>query len=542
MEPNPEASAFAEQIANAPARVLPGERRLVGGAMVQVSSTGNLAMVGIEAELRERWLGFPGVVVAETGNAGSRVIERSDGEHEAVLVFEDSLDGEVAALVTEHFVSGRASWVRRAGPVRRELVASDGGPASVCLVAGDAPMRMLVRNFGYASARMHARRDRHAEDANPDDLDAAATLPALLSHALVAFTREYGEAPAAGVPSLPVWANVLRAVAQGGTEAELRERAIVSRRVLRVVLRELSERGWLGVEDPTPGKRGKARVPKRIHLTRQGLAMARAGRERIAAVESRWEQRFGAEVVGCLRDALAGIAACQELELPHYLVGYGIADASLTGGSYLPAEPGPPRKPARGEEWPVVPRDANAAPSLTLPALLSWALTAFTLDYEAHEQGSLAWASVFLRRVPDTGMPLGQARRLCDVVGNGRSGPERHLCVVVTPGKPSDASRTVYLTPKSKHVRDAWPWLVREVEREWDERFGTAVARLRHALEAMDAEAWAGLPDYPDTTAWALTAHLRAQGQAETLPDQRDTGSGVNLAWHAGQRRITTRD
>lgn len=496
--------------------------------------------VEIERQLRERWLGFPGVLVAETGSGGSRVIEGSSGEHEAVLVFEDGLDGEVAALLTEHFVSGKASWVRRAGPVRREAVASDGGPASVCLIAGEAPMRMLVRNFGYASARMHARPGADALGPAPDELNASATLPALLSHALVAFTREYGEAPAAGVPSLPVWANVLRAVGQGGTEAEVRERAIISRRVLRVVLRELTEMGWLAVENPAPGKRGKARVPKRIHLTQQGLAMERAGRERVAATESRWQQRFGSDAVVRLRDALARVAAGQDLELPHYLVGYGIADASLTGGSYLPAEPGPPRRPARGEEWPVVPRNASEAPSLTLPALLSWALTAFTLDYEAHELGSLAWASVFLRHMPDEGMPLGEARKLCDVVGNGRSGPERHLCVVVTPGKPSDTSRMVYLTPKSKRVRDAWPWLVGEVEREWRARFGSAVADLRQALEGMDAQAWAGLPDYPDTTSWASTAHLRSQGQADALLDQRDTGSGINLAWHAGQRPVST--
>ena len=401
-------------------------------------------------------------------------------------------------------------------------------------------MRMLVRNFGYASARMHARPGADALGPAPDELNASATLPALLSHALVAFTREYGEAPAAGVPSLPVWANVLRAVGQGGTEAEVRERAIISRRVLRVVLRELTEMGWLAVENPAPGKRGKTRVPKRIHLTQQGLAMERAGRERVAATESRWQQRFGSDAVVRLRDALARIAAGQDLELPHYLVGYGIADASLTGGSYLPAEPGPPRKPARGEEWPVVPRNASEAPSLTLPALLSWALTAFTLDYEAHELGSLAWASVFLRHMPDEGMPLGEARKLCDVVGNGRSGPERHLCVVVTPGKLSDTSRMVYLTPKSKRVRDAWPWLVGDVEREWQARFGSAVADLRQALEGMDAQAWAGLPDYPDTTSWASTAHLRSQGQVDVLLDQRDTGSGINLAWHAGQRPVST--
>ena len=494
----------------------------------------------VKAMLRDRWLGFPGVVVAETGNAGSRVIERSAGEFEAVLVFRDGLDGEVAALLAEHFISGKSSSVRRAGPVRREEMASDGGPASVCMIAGEAPMRMLARNFGYASARMHADPAAGAEASAWES--EIPTLPALLSHALVAFTRDYGEV-AVGVPSLPVWANVLRAVGQGGTETEVRERAIVSRRVLRVVLRELTQMDWLAVENPTPGKRGKARLPKRIRLTQRGMAMERAGRERVEDVESRWRQRFGTETVERLLNALAGIAAAQELDLPHYIIGYGIADASLTGGSYLAAEPGPPRKPARGEEWPVVPRDASETPSLSLPALLSWALTAFTLDYEAHELGSLPWASVFLRHLPDEGMPLGEARKLCDVVGNGRSGPERHLCVVVAPGKPSDPSRTVYPTPKSRHVRDAWPWLVREVEREWRERFGAApVAELRGALEGIDAEAWQGLPDYPDTTSWASTQHLRTQGQAETLPDQRATGSGINLAWHAGQRPLTTRD
>ena len=205
----------------------------------------------VKAMLRDRWLGFPGVLVAETGNAGSRVIERSAGEFEAVLVFRDGLDGEVAALLAEHFISGKSSSVRRAGPVRREEMASDGGPASVCMIAGEPPMRMLARNFGYASARMHA--DPAAGSEASAWGSETPTLPALLSHALVAFTREYGEAPAVGVPSLPVWANVLRAVGQGGTEAEVRERAIVSRRVLRVVLRELTQMDWLTVENPTPG-------------------------------------------------------------------------------------------------------------------------------------------------------------------------------------------------------------------------------------------------------------------------------------------------
>ena len=494
----------------------------------------------IETLLRERWLDFPGVAVAETGRASSRVIGRPAGEFEAVLVFEDGLEGEVAALLAEHFLSGKSSWVRRAGPVRREAVASDGGPASVCLIGGEAPMQMLARTFGYASARMLAR-SGPPEDGRSARPNASATLPALLSHALVAFTREYGEA-ATGVPSLPVWANVLRTVGQGGSEAEVRERGIVSRRVLRVVLRELTQMDWLTVENPTPQKRGKARSPKRIRLTQRGMAMERAGRRRVEQVESRWEQGFGGERVKRLRNALAAIAAAQDLELPHYLVGYGIADASLTGGSYLPAESGPPRKPARGEEWPVVPRDASRTPSMTLPALLSCALAAFTLDYEAHELGSLAWASGFLRHVPDEGVPLGEARRLCDVVGNGRSGPERHLCVVVAPGKPSDTSRMVYLTPKSRRVRDAWAWLVREVEREWQERFGAQVEDLWEVLEEMDAQAWQGLPDYPDTTSWASTERLRTQGQAETLPDQRETESGVNLAWHAGQRPTATRD
>lgn len=458
--------------------------------------------------------------------AASRVFERPDGAREAALVFEDGNAGRAAQLIVEFVLSGQSTWIRRIGAPAREAEASDGGGADICLVGDSKAMSTLARTLAYASTRMLAAPPE--APAPPGD---ARTLPALLSHALIAFTRDYGAAPATGVPSLPVWSNVLRPLGtEVSAERDLQRRTVLSKRVNGVALRELERLGWVLRE-----KGAERRAPKTARLTGQGLAMEAAGRARVAAVEEAWLTRFGEPRMRRLRAGLLAATARLDIEMPWYLAGYGHGDASLTGGSSVPAEPGPPRVPARGEEFPVVPREREAEAAMPLPALLSWALAAFTLDYEAGEYGSLAWASEFLRRIPAEGLPLGEAKTLCDVKGNGRSGPERHLCLVVAPGRGDD--RHVYLTPKSRRMREAWRGQVAEIERKWGDSLGAAVVDdLRDVLADLGGDAWSEFPDYPDTTTWAHNDRLREQGTADTLPDQADTGQPPNLGWMAGQR------
>ena len=439
---------------------------------------------------------------------------RGHGSHvEADLYFDDSPVGIAARLVTEFIVRRHAT---RIDPAVHD--SPGGGRMHFSMDARDATR--FARALGYAgTGGLGPARSRREPGGVP--------LPILLSHALIAFERDYGDA-GRDAPTLPVWSNVLRVFgSEAVTDRELGNRAILSNRVVRVALRELANQGWLG-SDP-------ART-RAFRMTDRGAALEAAARQRLAEVEARWRERHGQSVFESLRHSLAAVAGDLELELPWYLTGYGPSDPSLTGGSYLPAEPGPPRVPGRGTEWPVVPRDTSlSATELALSALLSKVLAAFTVDYEEEHLGPLGAACVFLAQVPDEGIPLQRARALCDVDGTGKSAPERHLCVVIAPGRPRDGSRMVYLTPKARRIRDSYPTLVMDVEERWRERFGAGVLDgLRRALEALDAETLPGTPDYPDTRAWLHPASLKARG---TMGRVAADGQPVKLAWHSGQLR-----
>lgn len=422
--------------------------------------------------------------------------------------FDDSPAGMAAQLTVEHIL--------RRGAAPQALVRDRGMRLS--LGARDA--LRFARALGYAGTECLA-------PARPRRELGTIPLPTLLSHVLIAFERHYGDA-GADVPTLPVWSNVLRVFgAEALTDRELGARAVLAKRVVRVVLRDLQRLGWL-----EPGAAGN----RAFRLTDPARALETAARRRLADVDTAWRQRHGSAVIERLRGALADIVASQDLEWPRYLTGYGPSDPSVTGGCYLPADPGPPRVPGRGTEWPAVPRDTSApATGLPLPALLSQVLAAFTIDYEEEHLGPLSAASAFLAQVPDDAISLARARSICDVVGTGKSAPERHLCVVVEPGGPRDGSRMVYLTPKARRIRDSYPALVMEIESRWRDRFGAGVLdALRGALATLDGATVRGAPDYPDTRAWLHPASMKARGAlGRVAPD----GVPIHLAWHSGQSR-----
>ena len=439
---------------------------------------------------------------------------RSHGSRvEADLSFDDGPVGRAARLVTGFILRQRATRIESA--VHDSL---GGGRMHFSMDADDAAR--FARALGYAGTEglgpAPARREA-----------GGAPLPTLLSHALIAFERDYGEA-GSDAPTLPVWSNILRVFgAEALTDRELGQRAILSKRVVRVVLRDFRNLGWLEPD----ATRNRA-----FRLTDRGIALEGVAQHRLAEVEGQWRDRHGPAVIESLRNGLAVVAASLELEWPWFLTGYGPADPSLTGGSYLPTEPGPPRVPGRGEEWPAVPRLASLpATQLPLSALLSQVLAAFTVEYEEEHLGPLGAASVFLAHVPDDAISLARARAICDVAGTGKSAPERHLCVVVEPGRPRDGSRTVYLTPKARRIRDSYPALVMDIEACWRERFGAGVLDgLHRTLTTLDAETSPGTPDFPDTRAWLHPASLKARGAMGRVTTD---GQPVHLAWHAGQSR-----
>ncbi|MDE0420614.1 MAG: hypothetical protein OXK76_06975 [Gammaproteobacteria bacterium] len=329
-------------------------------------------------------------------------------------------------------------------------------------------------------------------------------LPTLLGRALGAFAHHYDSTRGedTSIPPLAVWANALRAIeAEGTDQRQLSRRTVTSKRVAEVVVSRLERRGtvWVAAK-AIPGRRGKARI---VRLTPDGRAARKAAARLVDTVQEDWRRRFGNDGIVQLRDALSRVVDRLPVELPHYVTGYGAGDPSVTGGDYVVEDPGPPRIPAHGQDWPVVIREpGSAAADLPLPALLSQVLAAFAIDYERERLGHLSVVSNFLRFVGDQGVTLARAQALGGVSGNGKTLHERHLDVVVEPGRARAKDRRVYLTPKSRRMRDAYPHLVAEIERRWCEEHGDALPAMRSALAAMDERFDDDLPDYPDTNGW----------------------------------------
>lgn len=335
-------------------------------------------------------------------------------------------------------------------------------------------------------------------------------LPTLLGRAIGAFTLDYDQARGEHnpIPQLGSWANVLRVIdAQGTDQRQLVRRAVISRRAAEVVVTRLERLGRVAVEKQAiEGRRGKTKL---VRLTASGGAGAALAGARVDMVQADWRQRFGGDAVDQLRDALSAVVDRLPVELPHYPAGYGAGDPSVTGGDYVPEDPGPPRIPAHGQDWPVVLREPGSdTRQLPLPALLSQVLAAFAIDYERERFGSLPAASNFLRLVGDDGMTLGRARALGGVSGNGKTLHERHRDVVVEPGRPRDMSRRVFLTPKGRRVRDAYPHLVREIEDQWRKQYAAAIPPMRTTLMTMNKRIDADLRDFPSTTGWILRPWL----------------------------------
>ena len=331
-------------------------------------------------------------------------------------------------------------------------------------------------------------------------------LPTLLGRAIGAFTLDYDQARGKhhSIPQLGTWANVLRVIdAEGTDQRQLARRAVISRRAAEVVVTRLERYRQVAVEKQAiEGKRGKTKL---VQLTASGAAGTALAGARVDTVQADWRQRFGGDAVDQLRDALSAVVDRLPVELPHYPAGYGAGDPSVTGGDYVPEDPGPPRIPAHGQDWPVVLREPGSdTRHLPLPALLSQVLAAFAIDYERERFGSLPAASNFLRLVGDDGMTLGRARALGGVSGNGKTLHERHRDVVVEPGRPRDMSRRVFLTPKGRRVRDAYPHLVMEIEDRWRKQYAAAIPPMRTTLMAMNKRIKADLRDYPSTTGWIL--------------------------------------
>jgi DNA-binding MarR family transcriptional regulator len=91
---------------------------------------------------------------------------------------------------------------------------------------------------------------------------------------------------------------------EGTRLTDLAERAHMTKQSVGEVTTDLERRGYLErVPDPNDGR------AKIIRLTERGRTAQALGRELIDEIEQEWAERFGAERVAALRDALEVITA-----------------------------------------------------------------------------------------------------------------------------------------------------------------------------------------------------------------------------------------
>ena len=91
---------------------------------------------------------------------------------------------------------------------------------------------------------------------------------------------------------------------EGTRLTDLAERAFMTKQSVGEVVSDLEQRGYVErVPDPSDGR------AKIIRLTERGQEAMAIGRDLIAEVEQEWAERYGAERIAALRDALEAVTA-----------------------------------------------------------------------------------------------------------------------------------------------------------------------------------------------------------------------------------------
>lgn len=321
-------------------------------------------------------------------------------------------------------------------------------------------------------------------------------LSALLSHALVAFTIEFdneferqmphrttnhGATPGAHhapwLVSMVMWSMFMRHVPDDGVLVhELQLQLGLCAKETHVWLTRLGKWwGYVAVERTATGAL--------VRPTAAGRAAQAVWRPLVGIIEKRWEDRFGKDKIGQLRESLWALDRKMvkqfDSELPDCLpiLGYGLFS----------------RVPMR--------HTLDSASNRSLPALLSKALLAFAIEFERESEVSLAISANVLRLVNDEGVRARDLPRLAAVskeaIAMSLSFLEKRGYAVTEPESSGSRIKRLTLTAKGRHAKDLYRRLVSTIEESWQTRFGREdCIRLRQSLEEL-APQHAADP-YPD--------------------------------------------
>jgi hypothetical protein len=252
---------------------------------------------------------------------------------------------------------------------------------------------------------------------------------------------------------------------------------------------------------------GRPQADTLIRPTAWGIKARDTWRAATEEVESRWRGRLGDADFAALRAALVGIVEQLDPLLPDCLpiLRHGLLtrrDQSTAAGAAPGASAAPP-----SETGPAALSGVAPVAGLPLWALLSRPLLAFARQYEAEPDLSLAISANVLRGLLDAGVRTKDIPALGGVSGESVAmafGVLRPRGVVTEGPDPAGTRfKVARLTAKGIALRDEYPALAADVERDWRTRFGDAkVTALRQALEPLVAgdppRLYAGLEPYPD--------------------------------------------
>ena len=326
----------------------------------------------------------------------------------------------------------------------------------------------------------------------------AASLPlsTLLSQALVAFTIEFdneaerqmphrttrhgstaGSLHAPWLVSLVMWTNCMQFVGDEGiTVGRLEKLARTNSH-----LNGMQPWGYIRVApDPADTRPKPRRADWIVRPTDAGRKAREIWRPLFAVIEKRWQERFGQDEIERLRKSLWHVISQFEIDLPECLpiLGYGLFSK---GHDYERRPPGMHKD------------EDNDGSTLPLSALLSRALLAFALEFEAESELSLAISANVVRVLDEKGVRIRDLPRVSGVAQEqikiALGFLQKRGCVVIVSDPASKTAKLARLTPKGLRAQRSYHQLVAVIEERWQARFGKDCTReLRNSLERLVGE------------------------------------------------------
>jgi hypothetical protein len=359
-------------------------------------------------------------------------------------------------------------------------------------------------------------------------------LPALLSHALVAFTiefdneaehrmphstTEYGVAssslPSPWLVSMVMYFNCMNFVGNEGiTVGELLRQARTPTN-LNGMLR------WRYItigEDLKDVRPRKHRPDDLIRATPGGRRAREVWKPLIGEIEARWKERFGEAEFLNLRKLLGKITVQLDPNLPDCmpilgpgLMARGVEEKKRPSKKQKSVADYAQSQTGMSEQQINAPKVSQPRVNeLPLVSLFAKLLLAFTYEFERESKISLAISANVLRVIGDEGAPLKELPRLSSVskeaIAMALSFLTRCGDAVVGVQESGAKTKIVKLTTKGLRARDQYFELIDVILHRWQVRFGNQlIDELQKSLTrfvgdgtAKASPLFAGLEPYPD--------------------------------------------